>query len=373
MARCEVRLLQQPLRSIVVGLALSRLRRPWAKFETEPVYERCLKITKGVNFARLPVHSMKIYLIGSLNTAALDDWQSHLQAEMPEDQVLTTLNPEQKAQISVAVVANPTPGQLKGLQGLRLIQSLWAGVDRLVMDGSLPPGVPVCRMVDPQMNVAMAETGQWAVLALHRGFFSYARQQARACWRPLVQRRADEVRVLVLGWGEMGRTLGLRLQGMGYRVSAWRAGARASEALEPQGVSIHAGPPALRPALAEADLLINLLPLTPLTRGLLNADCFAALPRGASVVNLARGAHLVEADLLAALDSGHLSHAVLDVFATEPLPAAHPFWQHPAITVLPHAAAQTDPRSAAAVVAANVRALKAGEPLQHPVDLARGY
>lgn len=316
---------------------------------------------------------MKIYLLGSMDAASLNDWQKHLQAEMPEDQVVTDLAPEQKAEISVAVVANPTPGSLRGLPGLRLIQSLWAGVDRLVADDTLPIGVPVCRMVDVQMNVAMAETGQWAVLALHRGFFQYARQQAQGCWQPLAQRRADELRVLVLGWGEMGRTLGLRLQGMGYRVAAWRAGSGRGADAAPHGVQLHEGPQALVPALAQADVLINLLPLTPATRGLLNAERLAALPRGASVVNLARGAHLVEADLLAALEAGHLSHAVLDVFATEPLPADHPFWQHPAITVLPHAAAQTDPRSAAAVVAANVRALKAGEPLQHRVDVTKGY
>lgn len=316
---------------------------------------------------------MKIYLLGSMDASALNDWQAHLQSEMPEDQVLTSLGPEQKAEVQVAVVANPPLGSLLQLPGLRLIQSLWAGVDRLVADPSLPQGVPVCRMVDPHMNVAMAETGQWAVLALHRGFFRYARQQAQACWQPLAQRRADEVRVLVLGWGEMGRTLGARLQGMGYRVSAWRASEGRLDAEKHPGVSVLVGPQALAPALAEADVLINLLPLTPTTLGLLNARCFAALPRGASVVNLARGAHLVEADLLAALDSGHLAHAVLDVFGTEPLPTTHPFWQHPAITVLPHAAAQTDPRSAAAVVAANVRALKAGAPLQHKVDFARGY
>ncbi|MDZ7812479.1 MAG: glyoxylate/hydroxypyruvate reductase A [Ideonella sp.] len=316
---------------------------------------------------------MKIYLVGSLPVAALNDWQAHLQAELPEDQVLTLLEPEQSADIQVAVVANPQPGSLLNLPSLRLIQSLWAGVERLVADPSLPQGVPVCRMVDPQMNQAMAETGQWAVLALHRGFFRYARQQSQACWQPLAQRRADEVRILVLGWGEMGRTLGLRLQGMGYRVSAWRAGSSSAPVALPDGVSIYEGTQVLGASLAQADVLINLLPLTPATRGLLNAKCFAALPRGAAVVNFARGAHLVESDLLAALGSGQVSHAVLDVFATEPLPTEHPFWHHPAITALPHAAAQTDPRSAAAVVAANVRALKAGESLRHVVDVVRGY
>jgi glyoxylate/hydroxypyruvate reductase A len=119
--------------------------------------------------------------------------------------------------------------------------------------------------------------------------------------------------------------------------------------------------------------VINLLPLTPATRGLLDARTFAAMPRGASLVNLARGAHVVEADLLTALDSGHLQRAVLDVFAAEPLPAEHPFWRHPRVTVLPHVAALTDERSAATVVAHNLRALRSGQPLAHRVDRSRGY
>ena len=129
----------------------------------------------------------------------------------------------------------------------------------------------------------------------------------------------------------------------------------------------------LLPRLARTQVLVNLLPLTEATRGLIDARLLAALPRGAGVVNLARGAHVVDADLLAALDSGHIGHAVLDVFHTEPLPAAHPYWQHPQVTVLPHAAAATDERSAAAVVAANLRALAAGGAIAHLVDRGRGY
>jgi glyoxylate/hydroxypyruvate reductase A len=133
------------------------------------------------------------------------------------------------------------------------------------------------------------------------------------------------------------------------------------------------GDGALAQRLAGRELVVNLLPLTPDTRGLLDARAFAALPRGAALVNLARGAHVVDAELLAALDSGHLAHAVLDVFHTEPLPAAHPFWAHPRVTVLPHAAAATDARSAAAVVATNLRALASGRPIAHLVDRSRGY
>ena len=133
------------------------------------------------------------------------------------------------------------------------------------------------------------------------------------------------------------------------------------------------GDAALAGVLGASDIVINLLPLTPATRALFNAANLARLPRGASLVNLARGAHVVDADLLQALDAGHLRHAVLEVVHTEPLPAEHPFWTHPRITVLPHIAAQTDPRSAVQVVARNVAALRAGRAIEHAVDRSRGY
>ena len=239
---------------------------------------------------------------------------------------------------------------------LRLIQSLWAGVDRLLNDATLPAGVPVARMVDSAMSAAMAETALWAVLALHRDFFIYARQQRQALWQVHPQRRANDVRVLVLGQGEMGRSATARIAALGYAVRGWRR----------DGTQ-------LADALAHADIAINLLPLTAQTKGLLNAAFYAALPPGASIVNLGRGAHVVDADLLAALDRGYLRHAVLDVFDAEPLPAEHVYWQLPQVTVLPHAAAQTDPRSAAAVAARNLRAARDGGALQHLVLPERGY
>ncbi|MCB1995343.1 MAG: glyoxylate/hydroxypyruvate reductase A, partial [Rhodoferax sp.] len=238
---------------------------------------------------------------------------------------------------------------------LALVQSLWAGVERLVADPTLPAQVPLARMVDPMMSVAMAETAHWAVLSLHRDLFTYACQQRLRQWRQHPQRRADELRVLVLGRGELGRAVGRRLADAGYAVAYW---ARGDD---------------LPAALAQADVVINLLPLTPATRGLIDARFLAALPAGAALVNLARGGHVVEADLLDALDRGHLQHAVLDVFAHEPLPADHAFWTHERVTVLPHVAAATDTRSAASVVAANLEALANGRPLAHLVDRARGY
>ncbi len=296
-------------------------------------------------------------------------WWPLLQAALPGEHLVRDRDDARSHAIDIALVANPPPGSLRELPGLRLIQSLWAGVDRLLADASVPAGVPLARMVDPLMNQTMAQTALWAVLSLHRGFFGYAAQQRAGVWQPNALQRADEVSVAVLGLGQMGRTVAQALVRGGYRVLGWSRGAARAEA----GVQVHAGASALPQVLAQAQIVVNLLPLTPETRGLLDAEVFAQMPRGASLVNLARGAHVVEADLLDALASGHLQHAVLDVFATEPLPPAHAFWTHPSVTVLPHVAAPTDPRSAALIAARNIQALREGRPLQHLVDRARGY
>jgi glyoxylate/hydroxypyruvate reductase A len=295
-------------------------------------------------------------------------WWPCLQAALPNERLVRD-GALPASEIDVALVANPPPGSLRGLPRLRLIQSLWAGVDRLLDDLTVPAHVPLARIVDPAMTEAMAQTALWAVLGLHRGFFSYAAQQRAGVWRPRAWCRADALSVAVLGLGQMGRAVAHRLAEAGYRVHAWHGGA--ATALD--GVALHSGASALHPLLAQAQVVINLLPLTPQTRGLLAAAAFARMPRGAGLVNLGRGAHVVEADLLAALDSGQMGHAVLDVFATEPLPAGHAFWSHPGVTVLPHIAAPTDPRSAAAIAARNVQALRAGRPIEHRVERARGY
>ncbi len=174
--------------------------------------------------------------------------------------------------------------------------------------------------------------------------------------------------MLVLGLGAMGRTTALRLAANGYRVGGWSTRATALP-----GIHTWAGSAALDAALAEAHIVVNLLPLTTATRGLFNKQRFARMRPAADLVNLARGGHVVQADLLDALASGSVRRAVLDVFQAEPLEANHPFWTHPQVTVLPHIAASTDPRSAADLVVRNVRALRAGLPLAHLVDRSRGY
>lgn len=302
---------------------------------------------------------MSIVLACRFDAAEWAAWWPALTEALPGETLVRADAPDtldhDPAEVEIAIVANPPAGALQRYPRLRLVQSLWAGVDRLVADPTVPADLPIVRMVDPAMNAAMAETALWAVLMLHRGFERYARQQRDGQWQQHPQRRADEVRIGVLGQGQMGGEVTRRLRAQGYRVTGWRRG-------EP-----------LDKVLADSEVLINLLPLTAETRGLIDAALIGRLPRGAALVNLARGAHVVDNDLLDALDRGHLRHAVLDVFHQEPLPAGHRYWSHPAVTVLPHVAAQTDARSAARVVSENLRAWRQGEPLAHLVDRRSGY
>ncbi|HEY9027794.1 MAG TPA: glyoxylate/hydroxypyruvate reductase A [Burkholderiaceae bacterium] len=315
---------------------------------------------------------MRIAFDARMDGAERADWWRALTDALPDDDwidpVAEGTNSLRWREADIAVVANPQPGRLANCTQLKLIQSLWAGVDKLLADATLPRDVPIARMVDPMMNRAMAETATWAVLSLHRRAFDYAAQQRQTLWRELPQKRADEVAVLVLGLGQMGRTTAQQLAAIGYRVTGWSARAQAVD-----GVATIAGWAALPAALGAVDIVVNLLPLTDDTRGLFDRARLAQMRTGASLVNLARGAHVVEKDLLEALNAGRLAHAVLDVFDTEPLPPTHVFWFHPHITVWPHSAAHTDLRSAVAVVAANVEAVRRGEAVAHLVDRSRGY
>ena len=312
---------------------------------------------------------MSILVACTFSPAEWAAWWPTLEAALPGEALHRhPAEASARAAIEIALVANPPRGALADLPQLRLIQSLWAGVDRLLADATLPAGVPLARMVDPSMSRAMAEAALWAVLSLHRGWFEYLEQQRRHEWFQRDQRRAEELTVAVLGLGEMGRIVAQRLVANGYRVMGW-----SSRLASIDGVTAFCGPDGLRQVLAAAGTVINLLPLTEATRGLFDRQTFAAMRRGAHFVNLGRGAHVVEADLLDALAQGQLRRAILDVFVTEPLAENHAFWGHPQIVVLPHVAALTDPNSAARVVARNVHALRSGEPLAHLVDRKRGY
>jgi glyoxylate/hydroxypyruvate reductase A len=197
---------------------------------------------------------------------------------------------------------------------------------------------------------------------------SYLRQQRERQWRAQPQPNAEARRVGVLGLGALGSDAALRLKVMGFDVACWSR----SERRLP-GIACFHGAHGLTTLVARSEILVCLLPLTPETEGILDARLFAGLPKGAAVINCARGAHLVEEDLLAALDSGQVSAAVLDVFREEPLPPGHPFWSHPRVIVTPHVAAATHPPTAAPIVADNLRRRREGRPLLNEADRTRRY
>lgn len=301
-------------------------------------------------------------------TAQPERWLGPLGAALPDDEIVVYPEIGDPATIECAIVAVPPPGVLTGLPNLRLIQSLWVGVESLLRDPTLPGDVPLARLVDPGMTETMTETVLQHVLNTHRYYEEYREQQRAGQWHQILQVRAQDRRIGFLGLGELGTAAARTLVGLNFAVAGW---SRRPKAIE--GIATFAGADGLRPFLARTDILVCLIPLTAETRGIINADTLAALPHGATLINLARGGHVVDDDLLAALDSGQLGRAVLDVFNTEPLPPDHPYWTHPRVVITPHVAAETDPTTATAQVVENLRRLRAGEPLRNVVDRAAGY
>jgi glyoxylate/hydroxypyruvate reductase A len=250
---------------------------------------------------------------------------------------------------------------------LELVFSVGAGVDQF--DASkLPAHIPLVRMLEPGIAETMIEYVTMAVLGLHRDLLHFISQQKEQVWREIRITPAKRRRVGVMGLGQLGQAALERLKAFGFPLSGWNRSPRKIE-----GASCFAGMEALPDFLAQTDILVCLLPLTDETRGILNADLFARLPRGARLVNVGRGPHLVEADFLAALDSGALSGAVLDVTEPEPLPAGHPFWSHPRILLTPHNASMTTPDTAVDFVLDVIARHGRGEELPGLVDRSRGY
>ncbi|CAO3418063.1 2-hydroxyacid dehydrogenase [Azospirillum doebereinerae] len=294
-------------------------------------------------------------------------WRAEIAKRLPDLEIRVWPDIGDPADIRMALVWKPPAGMLAGLPNLSLIVSLGAGVEPLLEDPTLPD-VPLVRMVSEGLTVDMAGYVALQVLRWHRLAAEYARLQTAARWEPMDHKPASAMTVGILGLGELGAASARTLRTMDYRVLGWSRGRKSLD-----GVESFSGTEGLTAMLGRTDILVCLLPLTAETHGILNAELFAALPAGAVVVNAARGRHLVEEDLLAALDSGHLRGASLDVFVTEPLPPEHPFWRHPKIVATPHVAAITHPSLSAEQVAEAVRAFRDGRPLPNLVDRRRGY
>ena len=257
---------------------------------------------------------------------------------------------------------------LRRYPNLRLVVSMGAGVDHLLRPPGTPPGIPVARLVDARLTQGMVEWVLLNVLRFHRQDPEYRAQQAAAVWHELPAPETGSRRIGILGLGALGGASAAALRGLGFPVMGW---SRRPKAVS--GVESFAGAEGLATMLARTDILLCLLPLTPDTRGILNAETLGLLPRGAFLLNAARGGHMVGRDVLAALDSGQLGGAALDVFEPEPLPADSPFWAHPKVVLTPHASAITIPSSAAPQVVDNIHRARAGRPLLNLVDFSSGY
>jgi len=300
--------------------------------------------------------------------AAAARWRPLLGRLMPEHEIRFWPEIGDKAAIEYALVWQPEPGLLASLPNLKLIVGLGAGVDHVLGDPTLPKGVPIVRLVDPYMTDAMSEYVTLSVLRLHRQDLDYLAQQRAGIWEEHEQKNAAERPVGILGFGTLGQDAGRKLKALGFDVAGWSRGQK-----QIAGFVTYAGSAGFDAMLARSEILVCLLPLTAETTGILNAAAFARLPHGAGLVNAGRGGHLVEADLIPALDSGQLSGAVLDVLGEEPLPGGHPFWRHPRIILTPHIAAETHPPTAAPIIREAIRRCEAGLPVANQVDPARGY
>jgi glyoxylate/hydroxypyruvate reductase A len=297
-----------------------------------------------------------------------DMWTAHFRRLKPSLEVRVFPKVEPVEDVSYALVWKPPAGELLRYPHLRCVFSLGAGVDHLLSDPAFPKHVPLVRVVDPSLTRGMSEYVVLQVLMHHRRQPEFLQFQRLKKWQLLMSPDAGDVRVGIMGLGVLGSDAAEKLRPFGYQLAGW-SHTRKSIA----GVESFAGMDELKPFLQRTDILVCLLPLTPETRGILNRETFAQLPAGAVVINAARGGHLVEHDLIAALDSGHLKGATLDVFQTEPLPESSPLWAHPKVIVTPHLASFTDPRFVSENVVANIERIERGEAPHDTVDLSRGY
>jgi glyoxylate/hydroxypyruvate reductase A len=301
-------------------------------------------------------------------TDAPEPWRQALAKELPDLEFRVWPDCGPLDRISYALVWKPPPGLLKTLPRLKGILSLGAGVDHLFVDPDTPRNIPIVRMVDAGYAAQMSEYALYGVLHFQRAMNDYLAQQRRKEWRQLPAITAPECIVGVLGLGVLGLHVVRTLTPLGYRVLGWSRSPK-----QIAGVTTFHGQEGFGSFLSTVRILVNFLPLTSETVGILNARTFAALPRGAALINIARGGHLVESDLLAALDSGQLSGAMLDVFEEEPLPSGHPFWQHPKIVVTPHVAGQAIAELMVSQVVDSIRTIERGGTPLGLVDPLRGY
>ena len=302
------------------------------------------------------------------NWGAPDAWRDAFHAEDPGLEFRVWPDSGPKEEIDYVLAWHHQQGTLRQYPRLKGIFSLGAGVEKLLLDKELPRGIPIVRMVDHALTVGMTEYVVLHVLRYHRRMPELEALQRRSEWNELETPPAWERKVGILGLGVLGGDAAEKLAVLGFDVAGW---SNAPKRIA--GVKSFTGEKGLAEMLARSEIVVCLLPLTSTTRGILNKKTFAQMRRGVSLINAARGGHVVETDLLAALDTGQVAHATLDVVSEEPLPASHPFWRHPKVTLTPHNASLTWPPTAVKHIVGNIRKQQAGQAMSPLVDLGREY
>lgn len=308
-------------------------------------------------------------VFGDLNSSEQARWINALAELIPDVRfaALQDLTEEEKNDVTVAVVANPSPKDIATLPALVWVQSLWAGVEKLIQFFTDSP-IKVVRLQDPALANTMAEAALTWTLFLHRKMHLYVQQQAQQVWQQFDYVAPEKRTVTVLGLGNLGLAIVAILKKNGFNVVGW---SRTLKSID--SVKCYSGIEQLNTVLGQSDIIISVLPHTPETSGLFDADRFAAVKSGSQIINFGRGSLIVEYDLSNALDLGYVEHAVLDVFNNEPLPQDHFFWSRRQITVLPHISAQTRVDTASLVAAANIKNYLSTGEIPEFVDFEKGY
>jgi glyoxylate/hydroxypyruvate reductase A len=311
---------------------------------------------------------MSASLVLSDTGASFAAWEGAFRKAAP-DVVLVRDEPERDLRgIRYCMTWKPLPGVYGRMPDLQALFVLGAGVERFLADSTIPAGVQIVKMAEPGLTQAMEHYVLWQVLELHRDFRALALAQREVRWIDQTYPAPWDRKVGVMGLGSLGDAVARKLKRFGFATRGWSRSAKTID-----GVTVFSGTDRIADFLDGLEILVCLLPLTPETQGILNADVFRRLAPGAGLINIGRGAQLNEADLLAALESGQIGGASLDVFHTEPLPPEHPFWRHPRILVTPHLAADVDPESSALAIRQQIERCEAGQAPEHLADRKRGY
>jgi len=296
------------------------------------------------------------------------NWVEVLAKEFGENQVVLAGDVVDKSKVEIAICWKAPEKMLQEYPNLKMIHSLGAGVDHIFEGKNDIPGAKIARIVDPQLSEDMFEFVLSIVLNDLKRLTTYRDQQKEKVWKEKKYKSFKEVSIGILGLGVIGRLVAEKMSEMGFQVMGWSRSEK-----EIKGVDCFMGTEALEVMLSQADYLINILPLTDQTRGFLNADLFSKLKKGAYVVNVGRGPHVDDDELIEAIDRGHLSGAALDVFHQEPLDSTHPFWDHPKILVTPHIASITNIKTAQSQIFENVRLFRQNGDVKNEVFRGRQY